>query len=187
MIIQCYDPNFEEDDIETNSYAARTTWGLFEWDGDGVPRVCCILLEAWRDRPSFPDLMTILEASYREFDADLVLIERKASGHALLHECRKRGIRRASYKPLTKSKTARAAAASVVLDNGNVWYVERPWATQVIDETAEFPAGEFDDWVDTCSIVWTYMRVKFLSSTEEAEERRKSEALQEHFEPAQIA
>jgi len=185
LVVQFYDTNFEE--AEENDWCARTTWGLFEWDGDGVPRVCAILLEAWRERPSFHDLMEYAESMYGEFDADLLVIERKASGHAMLQECRRRAIRSLAFKPLTKSKTARAKAASIVLENGNVFYMDRAWATPVIDECTDFPTGEYDDWADTFTMMCLYLRVNYLQSTQEAEQERETEALQKHFEPAQLA
>lgn len=184
LVIQFYDTNFEED--ENADYCARTTWGLFEWDGDGVPRTCAILLEAWRDRPSFHDLMVHTEASYRDFEADLVIIEKKASGHAMLQECRRKGIRCKAFKPLTKSKTARAKAASVTLENGNLFYMPRRWAVQVIDECTDFPTGEYDDWVDTVTMMGLYLRIMHLESTDEAEGRREREVLEQHFPPAQL-
>lgn len=189
-IIQVYDTNFEEEDRKKNSYCARTTWGLFEWDGDGVPRTCAVLLEAWRGRPGFPDLMVMAESMYREFDADLLIIEKKASGHAMLQECRRRAIRSLAFLPLTKSKTARASHASVVHSNGNIWYMNRSWAKDVIDECTDFPNGEYDDWVDTVTIVCLYMRKKYLLSYQEAEDVREREALEAHFgeqQPAQLA
>lgn len=185
MVVQFYDTNFEED--ESAHYCARTTWGLFEWDGDGVPRTCAILLEAWRDRPSFHDLMVVAEASYRDFDTDLLIIEKRASGHAMLQECRRKAIRSKAFKPLTVSKTARAKAGSIVLENGNIWYMARRWAIPVIDECTDFPSGEYDDWVDTVTMAFMYLRVQHLESHEEAEGRREREVLEKHFEPAQLA
>jgi predicted phage terminase large subunit-like protein len=185
LVLQIYDTNFEED--ESSDYCARTTWGLFEWDGDGVPRTCAILLEAWRDRPSFHDLMVHAEMSYREFDADLLIIEKKASGHAMLQECRRKGLRSKAFKPLTISKTARAKAASIVLEHGNLWYMPRKWAIPVIDECTDFPSGDNDDWVDTVTMMCLYLRVQHLESHEEAEGRREREVLEKHFEPAQLA
>lgn len=186
FVLQVYDTNFEEED--ENDWCARTTWGLFEWDGDGAPRVCAILLEAWRERPSFHDLMVLAETSYRDFDADLLLIEKKASGHAMLQECRRKSIRAKAFKPLTRSKTARAKAASIVLENGNIWHMRRTWATQVIDEATDFPTGDWDDWTDTVTMAFLYLRTQYLSSTEEVELQRETEALQAHFgEPAQLA
>lgn len=185
LVLQIYDTNFEED--ESAHYCARTTWGLFEWDGDGVPRTCAILLEAWRDRPSFHDLMVHAEASYRDFDADLLIIEKRASGHAMLQECRRKAIRSMAFKPLTVSKTARAKAGSIVLENGNIWYMARRWAIPVIDECTDFPTGAYDDWVDTVTMAFMYLRLHHLESHDEAEGRREREAVGSHFEPAQLA
>lgn len=190
MIVQFYDTNFEEDEIEANSYAARSTWGLFEWDGDGAPRVCAILLEAWRGRPSFPELMELAKLSRLDFDADLLVIEKKANGHAMLQECRKRGVPCKAFNPLMKSKTARASKAAVVLENGNLFYMDRPFAQPVIDECADFPTGDYDDWADTVVMCGLYLRTYYLSTQDEENERREKEALEKHFDngrPAQLA
>lgn len=190
LIVQIYDTAFDEEDIKTNSYCARTTWGVFEWDGDGVPRNYCVLLEAWRGRPGFNELMVLAETSYREFDADQLIIEKKASGYAMLSECRRRGIRCQAFDPKTKSKTARASAGAVVLESGNVFYMPRPFAKAVIDECADFPTGEYNDWVDTCTMNFLWMRLKHLQTHEEADTERERQALESHFggeQPAQLA
>ena len=51
---------------------------------------------------------------------------------------------------------SRAHAAEISFEQGCVWYMERNWAQPVIRECAQFPNGEYDDWVDTVTqaIIW---------------------------------
>jgi hypothetical protein len=46
----------------------------------------------------------------------------------------------------------------VPLAGGRVFYMDRSWAQDVIDECAAFPNGEHDDYVDTCLMAWMLMR-----------------------------
>ena len=48
------------------------------------------------------------------------------------------------------NKMARLNAVSDLFASGIVWAPNTSWAEAVIDEVASFPAGEHDDYVDTC-------------------------------------
>ena len=176
LIIQVYDTAFEED--EEDDFSARTTWGIFEHSDTGDPvdnRYCCILLEAMNERLSFPDLRDEAIASYNEHEPDVVLVEKKASGHSLIQELRKSKIPVREYNPRDRSKLARAHAASEVLYLGAVWYMPRRFADKVIKQCAEFPNGQFNDLVDTCVMTWLYLRNRcWLQLSDEPERDRKA-------------
>jgi len=57
---------------------------------------------------------------------------------------------------LDRSKRSRAHAAEIPFEQGCVWYIDRDWVQPVIRECAQFPNGEYDDWVDTVTqaIIW---------------------------------
>jgi hypothetical protein len=46
--------------------------------------MCAIVLEAWYDKVSYPDLRRIAQEAYSDWQPDAVLIEKKASGQSLL-------------------------------------------------------------------------------------------------------
>ena len=170
MIIQSYDTAFEEE--EEHDYSARTTWGVFEheeyldpklpWTAQykGQKRLSLIMLERMNKRMEFPELReNAIEAS-QLWKPDKVLIEKKASGHSLAQELRRSGLPVARIK-VSDSKFVRAHAASLVLERGCVWYVERKWAQEVISQCGNFPADDHDDMVDTCTMAMLWLRKKW--------------------------
>lgn len=179
-VIQCYDTAFEEK--QDADYSARTTWGLFDFDdfGKSEIRTHAILLEAWRGRVGFPELRDEAFLSYRKMNPDVVLIEKRASGHSLIQELRKGGVPVRQWLPKGavggKGKVPRAHAASVILEQGAVWYPAREWAMRVIDECGDFPQGEHDDWVDTVTMALIYMRKSFSLELESDERLDRARA-----------
>lgn len=173
-VIQVYDTAFEEKELGLTAsgkktadpdYSARSTWGVFEHtDVTGIVRPCLILLEAWRGRVGFPELRELAQQSYKHWKPNQVLIEKKASGHSLIQELRRKKVPVLGVT-IAKgaSKTARAHAASVVWEQGCVFYMaERdgskddagrplPRADQkvLVDEVSDFPFGDNDDSADT--------------------------------------
>ena len=114
-VLQFYDTAFEE--TEVADYSARTTWGVFREPKTGMHAV--ILLERMRERLNFPELREEAYDAYLEYEPDRVLVEKKASGHSLIQELRRRGVPVSPLKA-EKSKFVRAHSASIVLDQGLV-------------------------------------------------------------------
>lgn len=169
-VIQVYDTAYEEN--EESDYSARTTWGVFQheesldprlpWTAQykGQRRLCLILLERMNERLAFPELREAALESNNLWKPDKILIEKKASGHSLAQELRRAGLPVARIK-VTDSKFVRAHAASLVLERGCIWYVKRNWTDEVMNQCAEFPAGEFDDLVDTCTMAMLWLRKRW--------------------------
>lgn len=168
MIVQIYDTAFEEE--EENDYSARTTWGVFTYQPErlhpktgtlvrGPERRCAILLEAWRDKIPFPDLRREAMDSYDEWNPDLVLIEKKASGHSLIQEMRASGVPIKSVDPKGKDKVLRAHISSAPLEQGCVFHVPgHNEGVDVIEECAKFPIATNDDYTDTVVMLLAYLR-----------------------------
>lgn len=177
LIISVYDTAFEED--EENDPSARTTWGIFWHETEAPPEVqeqpqagprrvialpkpssgeyCAILLERFNERVAFPALRKLAKEHYDKFQPDWVLVEKKASGHSLIQELRRKNVPVKALKA-DRSKLARAHAVSAVLEAGLIWYMDKPWAQEVIDQCAAFPNGAHDDMVDTCVHAWHFLR-----------------------------
>lgn len=196
-VVQVYDTAFEESELGMTAqrrksgepdYSARTTWGVFEaTDVNNIVRPCAILLEAWRARVGFPELREYAYQSYRTWKPDKVVIEKKASGHSLIQELRRKKVPVLAVT-IAKgaSKTARAHAASVVPEQGCVFYMAakekddrgvfapRDDLKWVIEECTDFPFGDFDDGADTCVHAWLWLRrtmwVQLPGETEQEEE-----------------
>jgi len=172
MVVQVYDTAFEEE--EDNDYSARTTWGIFEheevldpkmpWTAQykGQKRMCAILLERFNKRVGFPDLREEAKASARKWNPDVILIEKKASGHSLYQELKRTQVHGHSLPvrriKVSDSKFVRTHAASLVFERGCMFYVDRNWAQEVIEQTVQFPAAEFDDLHDTVVLMSLWLR-----------------------------
>lgn len=166
-IIQCYDTAFEEG--EENDYSARTTWGVFRHPEDG--RYCVLLMSRMKERLTFPDLLDLALEDYRLEKPDRVLVEKRASGHSLIQEFRKRGVPVKAVPPKGKSKVVRAHAASVMFEQGCVFYPEgRKWAEEVVDGVCAFPNGPDDDVEDTVFYAINWLRRTYYLEAPDDEE-----------------
>jgi predicted phage terminase large subunit-like protein len=135
---------------QTADYSAMTLWGV--WYNEEEMEECVILLDAWRGKLEFPELKAKALELYKEHEPDSVIIEKKASGGPLIYELRKMGIPVQEFTPSRgNDKIARLNAIVDVFASGKVWAPDRRWAEDVIEETASFPNGRHDDYVDTLS------------------------------------
>jgi predicted phage terminase large subunit-like protein len=99
-----------------------------------------------------------------------LLIEKKAAGAPLIQELRQMDMIVEEYSPsrssagVSNDKRARVNAVSPLFFDKVVWAPEQRWAMDVINECAEFPNGENDDFVDCCSMALArYRRGGFVS------------------------
>ncbi len=175
-MVSVYDTAFEEG--EENDYSARTTWGIFYYEEERESvikalenklthqlegRHCAILLERYKKKVEFPELRKEAIRHYKDYHPDKVIVEKKASGHSLIQELRRAKVPVMAVKA-DKSKLARAHAASNVLEDGCVFYMDRPWAREVVDEcaAATFIKGSpGNDIPDTCVHAWMWLRRTF--------------------------
>jgi len=126
------------------------------------------LLGAYRARLDFPELKRQALEQYRYWNPDVVLIEAKAAGLSLTQELRRTGIPVINYSPggrnKAQDKVARAHAVSPVFEAGMVWAPDEDWAVEVVEEMAEFPYGDHDDYVDTAvQAVMRFRQGNFLT------------------------
>ena len=146
-VIQSWDTAFE---VKNNSdYSACTTWGVFynEEEND-TPQV--ILLDAFKDRMTFPDLKQTALKHWKEWEPDAFIVEKKAAGAPLIQELRNMGIPVQEFSPSRgNDKLVRLNAVADLFSSGKVWAPDTRWAREVIEEMAAFPVGEHDDFVDT--------------------------------------
>ena len=148
-VIQSWDTAFSKK--ESADYSACTTWGVFyNINDDGEKLTNIILLDAYRERMDFPRLKKVALEMYTERSPDAFIVEAKASGTPLIAELRAIGIPVQEFCPTRgNDKVVRVNAVSDLFSSGIVWYPDRRWADEVIEEFASFPVGENDDYVDS--------------------------------------
>lgn len=148
-IIQSWDTAFETSN--TADYSACTTWGVW-YNEEEKMTPSLILLDAFKDRMTFPDLKTTALKHYKEWQPDAFVVEKKAAGAPLIQELRNMGIPVQEFTPSRgNDKIARVNAITDLFASGKVWAPDTRWAREVIEEVASFPVGEHDDYVDTVS------------------------------------
>lgn len=157
------------------------TWGVFcnEHEDD---KMQVILLDAWTGRKEFPDLKKFCLDYYNEWEPDAIIIEKKAAGAPLIQELRQMGIPVQEYTPSRgNDKRARVNAVTDMFASGMVWAPDRRWAKEVIDQVAEFPNAEHDEFVDCTSQALMrfrqggFIRLQSDMQDEPQEKRRKVE------------
>ena len=150
FIIQSWDTAF----LKTNraDYSACTTWGVFYYTDEetGKQTSNIILLDAYRKRMEFPELKVKTQEMYEDWKPDALIVEAKAAGAPLIFELRAMGIPVSEFTPSRgNDKIARVNAVTDLFASGVVWAPPSRWAEEVIEETASFPAGDHDDYVDS--------------------------------------
>jgi predicted phage terminase large subunit-like protein len=159
-----YDTAFTErdrdkKDHEKSAHSARTTWGVFADEMNGG-RHAMILIEAWNDQAGYPELRENAIAHHKDFNPDVSLIERKASGISLIQDLRNMRLPARGYDPGQLDKETRAHLATPYFESGLVYYPDRAWARKVINYVAAFPVGDppSADYADTVSQAVMYVR-----------------------------
>ena len=128
---------------ETNAWTVCTTWAKCP---DGYH-----LLEVWRERPSFSELVKQVHAQKAKWKATLVIVENKASGISLIEV-----INEKEKQPWLiwigpeKGKVERAQQQTVKFEKGLVWLPSHaPWLATYEAELFQFPHTKFNDQVDS--------------------------------------
>lgn len=161
---------------EGNSYSACTTWGVFR-DDLQIPNV--IALSCYRDRIQYPDLRKLakrMSIDYRDddlnnprkvdekeqlqnrFRPDIVMVEKKGLGFALIQDLSRADIVPVPFNPdKYGDKIERVKIVSHIIEGGRLWLparppeylVLRPFAQFILDQCTAFPNADSRDVVDT--------------------------------------
>jgi predicted phage terminase large subunit-like protein len=133
-------------------YSACTTWGVWETE-DKESRI--ILLDAIKGQWEFPELKAKALEHWKQWEPDSLIVEKKAAGAPLIQEMRRMNIVVTEVSPsrgrvgVSNDKYARMNAISDIFKSGLVYYPDKRWAHEVVDNVAEFPFGLHDDYADT--------------------------------------
>jgi predicted phage terminase large subunit-like protein len=127
---------------ELSDFSVCTTWGIRGKD--------LFLLNLLRKRLEYPALKRAVREQQSLFNANVVLIEDKASGTQLIQELIVDGFHPVTgYKPECE-KIMRLHAQTTIIDNGFVHIPkEAPWLAEYLHEMTVFPKGKHDDQVDS--------------------------------------
>lgn len=149
-IVQSLDTAFEESKL--SAYSSLQTW--YEYPHGYY------LVDVWRGRVNFPDLKRKVKILFEKYNPNVVLIEKKASGHSLLQELKESTmIPIKSVTPVT-SKVNRVFAISPLIESGRVFVPVKGannWSEDFLLECSQFPKAKYDDQVDAMSQVLTYL------------------------------
>lgn len=145
-VCQFVDSSFS-DDVAAD-YSVIATWGQTV--------NALYLLDIWRERVQYPDLLTAIVDQYAKWEAfdPEVIIENKASGQSAIQS-----IRRGTMIPVSEYEPGRASKFSRAQDATRFFRAGRHrlpraavWVAAWVQEHIRFPAGENDDQVDTTSM-----------------------------------
>jgi predicted phage terminase large subunit-like protein len=129
---------------ELNDFSVCTTWG--------AANDCYYLLDVFRQRLNYPDLKRAVKELAELHNADIILIEDKASGTQLIQDLEAEGI--LGVKPYTpppaSDKTLRLYAQTAEFEGGYVLLPHSaPWLDDYVRELTSFPGSKYDDQVDS--------------------------------------
>jgi predicted phage terminase large subunit-like protein len=156
---------------ERSDYSACVTFGVFNHpNGIGKPIPNLILLDAWKDKLEFPELKATTVQYHKNWQPDMFIVEKKASGAPLIAELRNAGVPVQEFTPTraTGDKIVRVNAITDIFASGVVWAPEDQFAIDVVEECAAFPSGDHDDYVD--AVTMALMRFRqggFMIPTDE--------------------
>lgn len=130
-------------------YNAVTNWGVFFNEETNQNNI--ILLNAWKERMEFPQLKKAMIREYTEWEPDTFIVEKKSSGAALYQELRSMGMPVSEFTPSRgNDKISRVNSITDLFASGIIWApTDRRWASEVMQECADFPVGTHDDYVDS--------------------------------------
>lgn len=167
-----------------------TTWGVFSPRPETNPDLRhLILMNAWDIKLEYPELKARALKEWKEWQPDNFIVEAKSSGLDLIHELRRMGIPVQDFSVSRGSKLnpndkfARLNSITDIIKSGMVWIPPYKWAERVMNQVAEFPNGEHDEYVDL--VVMALKRFRdggFIRlPTDEADEKRDKPRIADYY------
>ena len=156
---------------ELSDFSVCTTWGVRGKD--------LFLLSVFRRRLEYPALKRAVRELQGMFNADVVLIEDKASGTQLIQELIAEGCHAAQRYQPTTDKIMRLNSQTGMIENGFVYIPEAaPWLAEYLHEMTVFPNGKHDDQVDSTAQFLDWFKRPFPSQGSFELMRMQAERLQ---------
>ena len=169
FILQSYDVATSEKTI--NDPTASSTWGVFKpLDGP----MSAMLIDCWQDRLQYPDLRPKVIEEYEvvfgegknKKRVDLILVEDKSSGIALIQDLQRAHLPARAYNPGGADKMQRLNIVSSLFARGRIWMPEsslrtgyvKDWVEPLLSQLCAFPDTTHDDFVDSTSQALRFLR-----------------------------
>lgn len=151
-VIQSWDTGQSED--PTSAFSVCTTWGL----RDGLWH----LIDLDRARLAYRDLLKRALSLHRKWMPDKIIIEKAASGYALLSDLRgpehKLRAEVRAYVP-KMDKIERLEVTAAQIEAGKFALpASAPWLEDFLHECLTFPAGKYADQVDSMTQFIDWMK-----------------------------
>jgi len=161
-----------------SAYSVCQTWGV---SSQGA-----ILIDQWRGRVEFPQLRRMAEIQYLKHRPNVVLIEDRDSGQALIQQLQQDTIMPILPIYPDLDKTIRAQAVSPMHEAGRVFVPDptlpgNTWVGDFIESCATFPNGLWKDEIDSMSQALTYIMTMAMSGRILSTERRRTSKLLEGY------
>ncbi len=140
---------------ELNDFSVCTTWGVV-YDR-------YYLLDVFRMRLDYPDLERAVQEQANRHQADIVLIEDKASGTQLVQNLKAQGMSGIEpYDPPAGSdKILRLYAQTTEFESGRVLLPRSAsWLDEYVREITGFPGAKYDDQVDSTTQALDHLKNK---------------------------
>lgn len=135
------------------AYSVCQTWGVSE--------LGAVLIDQWRQRVEYPQLRKQLEIQYLKYRPNVILIEDRDSGQALLQAAQQETSLPVIGIYPDMDKVIRAQAVSPWHESGRVWVPwitpETQWVGDLIENAAMFPNALWKDEIDTMSQALAYI------------------------------
>ncbi|MFL6720454.1 MAG: phage terminase large subunit [Sphingomonas sp.] len=129
---------------QLSDYSVCTTWGR---KGRQF-----FLLHVLRKRLEYPDLKRAVIEQARMWDAKKVLVEDASSGQALIQDLKNDRFYLVEAVKPKGDKIMRLNSITAAIENGQVFVPNQaPWLDDYLHELMMFPAGRYDDQVDSTS------------------------------------
>jgi predicted phage terminase large subunit-like protein len=110
------------------------------------------LLHVLRKRLEYPDLKRAVVEQARMWDAKKVLVEDASSGQALIQDLKNDGFYLVEAAKPKGDKIMRLNSVTAAIEAGQVFVpTQAPWLDEYLYELMMFPAGRYDDQVDSTS------------------------------------
>ena len=142
---------------ETNDFSVCLTIGVAN---DGL-----YILDLFRSKLEFPDLLKVVQFKASEYDVSSILIEDKSSGQGLIQTLRRETSLVIKDVQVSGDKVLRAnlfapllEAGKVFLPDVNMFPDKSAWLNQFLSETEKFPLAPHDDIVDALTQTQNYYK-----------------------------
>lgn len=141
FIIQSWDPATTQS--STASWSVCTTWGVRGTEN--------YLLDVWRGRVEFPELIRRILGLDVKYKPDLLIVEVAGVGRQVVQTLRsEHHMTHVQTVEVKRGKVERAESVTPLLEQGKVLLPSTaPWLEAFRNETKAFPEGRHDDQVDS--------------------------------------